>query len=185
MSSIFCYKRQELPEILEKQLLSFLKAEWPWVFEGEPPFWDEVAKTNQPINFLAVADGLLLSHAEVTQRELECAGSSYKVYGVGAVFTSPDFRKKGHGHRIVKEATDYIMASDADIGMLFCDDSLRGFYAGIGWEVIEKAKILCGPEDDPWLNEGEAVMCVFPSTQGKLTRVSLEQYPVYVGVQHW
>ena len=180
-----CFERSEIPDAIRSQLISCLKEEWNWIFEGDESFWDMSARFNHPVSFVALEDGLLVSHAEVTHRSLQYVEGVCKVYGLGAVFTRHEFRNKGYGTQVVRAATTSILENDADLGMLFCDESLQGFYERAGWTPAPSLKILCGPPENPWLNEGEVVMCVFPSSLSQSLQAKFAAHPMYVGVQHW
>ena len=138
-----------------------------------------------PVNFVIVEQDVLIGHAKVNQRSIEHAGEFYKVYGLSAMFTYPAFCHEGYGQQVAKAATDYILASDADVGMLFCLPQLTAFYTSIGWVSMETMQITHGLNDDLCLNEGEITMCMFLSEKGKQVRAAFEQHSVYVGHHIW
>ena len=84
------------------------------------------AKTME--HFIIVERGVLISHADVSERAITHRGETYLLCGIGEVMTNPNFRHEGHGQRVVSAATDYIRSSDADIGMLFTGTELEAFY---------------------------------------------------------
>ena len=174
----------ELPRDIKCQLLSFIRIEWAWIFEGRNRFWDYTEKRTHPVNVFIAERGLLISHAEVNWRVLEHAGQAYKVYGVSAVFTYPAFRKEGYGRQVMHAATDYIRASDADLAMLFCRPELVPFYASAGWEAPAGAVIQYGDADYPHTEEGATCM-LFVSERGQATRAAFTTQPVYIGGGSW
>jgi GNAT superfamily N-acetyltransferase len=185
MASYVCFERSEIPEAIRTQLISGLKAEWNWLFEGDPSFWDTLARFHHPVSFVALEQDVLVSYAEVTHRSLDYADGYYHVYGLGAVFTRPGFRTMGYGTQVVKAATRYILDREADLGMLFCDEPLQTFYERAGWLSVPSLQVWCGPLESPWLNEDEVVMCLFPSKTAQVMQAKFAAHPMYVGVQHW
>ena len=185
MPQLYSYPSPELPAHIKWQILSFIRIEWAFVFEGDLKFWDYTVKDTHPVNFVIVERDLVISHAEINWRYITHAGETYKVYGLSAMFTYPSFRNEGYGQQIANAVTDYVLASDADVGMLFCLPPLREFYEKSGWIAMETMQVKSGPEDNPYLNEGEITMCLFVSEKGKRARADFEQLPVYVGTHTW
>ena len=84
---------------------------------------------NHPLHFVLVEEGLLIAHGAVVWKYLAHAGETYKAYGLSGVFIHPSFRERGYGRQIIEAGTAYIRNSEADIGLLWCAPSLKGFYA--------------------------------------------------------
>lgn len=185
MPQLYKYSSPELPAHIKCQILSYIRIEWAWVFEGDNQFWDYTVKDTHPVNFVIVERDVVISHAEVNQQHIEHAGETYKVYGLSAMFTYPAFRQAGYGQQVAKAATDYIISSDADVGMLFCLPPLKEFYLASGWTAMDAMQVSCGPQDAPYLNEGEITMCLFLSEKGRRAKIDFEKSPVYVGPHTW
>jgi hypothetical protein len=131
-----------------------------------------------------VDDSLLISHAAVVWKYLEHAGESYKTYGLSGVFTHPCFRERGYARQIVETGTAYIKCSDADIAMLWCAPSLKGFYARSGWIGLEKSRTLIGPKQAPIVYH-LLLMMLFISEKGKDSQPAFESEPIYFGLEAW
>jgi hypothetical protein len=99
---------------------------------------------------------------------------------VGEVMTLTMFRGEGYGARAVAAATEFILNSDADIGMLFTAPELEKFYAASGWAVMPDLGIAYGSAAQPALGD-EFTMMVFVSEKGKARRADFERGVVYVG----
>ncbi|MBV7328329.1 GNAT family N-acetyltransferase [Chloroflexi bacterium TSY] len=185
MSQLLTFPSQELPPYIKYQILSYVRIEWHWIFQGGNQLWDFTLKDTHPINFVLIENDVLISHAEANWRHLEHRDQIYKVYGLSAVFTYPAFRKQGYGHQVVEAATEYIESSDADIGMLFCLPNLKDFYGKSGWTSLENIEIRYGAEDDPEINGDELVMVRNVSERGREALTAFEQEPLYIGAYTW
>ncbi len=184
MSELRLIPSEELPRELKCQILSFIRIEWWWIFRDHNRFWDYTQKSTHPVNVVLSERGQVISHAEVTWRMVEHGGAAYKVYGVSAVFTYPAFRKEGYGTQVLRAATDYIRASDADLAMLFCRPELVPFYEQAGWEAPASAQIIYGDRDYPH-EEESATALLFVSARGQAARAAFAGQPVYVGAYTW
>jgi GNAT superfamily N-acetyltransferase len=172
------YHPDQLPPDLKWQILSYLRAEWPEDFTRISPRRDWLAHPDHhPLHMVIVDAGFLVSHAAVVWKYLDHAGRTYKVYGLGGVFTYPDYRGRGYGRQIIDAGTDYIRASDADVGMLFCEPRLKDFYAHSGWIPVDSAPTLVGPPDKPSAI-AELRLMLFLSERGKTGREAFENVPV-------
>ena len=179
------YPSPELPADIKCQILSYIRVEWWWVFQGANRFWDYTVKDTHPTNVVILDEDIVLSHAEVNWRMLEHGNEDYKVYGVSAVFTYTPYRKEGFGQQVVEAATRHIEASDADVAMLFCLPALTDFYARCGWTLMENAKILFGDKDAPDVDKVERLMMLFVSDKGKAAQQKFASEGVYVGKYTW
>ncbi len=153
------------------------------VFQSKPIGWDFMDPESHPLSFALVEQDVLISHALVSWRALTHAGETYKMYGLSAVLTYPQFGRQGYGRRVVDAATAHILASDADAAMLGCKPHLIPFYAASGWSDMPATQILCGPPSAP--ATGGRVMMLFVSEKGRQGRLAFEREPVYVGEYMW
>lgn len=179
MEELLIYPQDQLPPDLKCQVLSFLRIVFWDGFTGENRLRDWITHPrHHPLHFLLVEQGLVISGCEVVWKDLEHAGVSYKTYGLTGVFTYPSFRGQGYGTRVIGAATDYIAASDADVGMFHCAPGLKGFYAACGWIPMEGAKTYVGARAKPVLSQ-ELMMMRFFSEKGAASRKAFETLPVY------
>lgn len=132
-----------------------------------------------PVVFSIVEGGQLISRAEVIEVEIAHSSQRYKVCGICNVFTFPLFRNQGYGKLVVEAATNYILGSDADVGILFCDPKLELFYAAKGWEVFNNSLTRIGSPDNykPYSSNR---MMLFVSEKGKSGRSTFVHQPMYI-----
>lgn len=169
-----------LPESLKWQALSFLRMEYPLGFTGRNRLRDWVTcEEDHPIYIMLVEKGILISHANIVWKFLAHAGVVYKAYGLTGVFTYPSFRGEGHGSRVVEAGTRSILQSDADVAMLFCDESLKRFYARHGWIPMEGSVSYTGEGDRLARVNDETLMMLFISPKGQQGRPSFEHEPIH------
>lgn len=178
------YPTRELPPDLKCQIPSFLRITFPDGFRGADRLRDWITRDDTTLHIMLVERGLLISHTEVKWKYLEHCGVTYKVYGLSGVLTYPTFRNQGYGRRIVDAGTDYIAATDADIGMFHCAPHLQPFYARSGWSALAGATTLIGARDHPDVSE-QCMMTQFLSAKGKRGRSTFERVPVYFGDDTW
>jgi hypothetical protein len=106
-------------------------------------------------------------------------GQTYKVCGLCNVLTLPPFRGKGYGKQVVKAATSYILQSDADIGLLFCEERLESFYALNGWEIQNHSVTRIGTFAN-YKSYANTRMVLFVSDKSKNACADFENHPVYI-----
>ena len=183
MAQLFIYPVNELPPLIRCQILSFMRVNSHEVFQRMPLGWDFLVSDTHPVSFVLIENETLLSHALVTQRQLDYAGSHYLTCGLGAVFTYPEVRGRGYGQRVAQAATDHILASDADIAMLRCQPALKKFYGPCGWIAVDELQIHYGDPNNPIA--GDRIMMLFVSDKGQRDQSAFEHGPVYVGTYMW
>lgn len=135
-----------------------------------------------PVLFSIVEKGKLISRAEVIEVNITHSGQIYNVCGICNVFTFPLFRNKGYGKQVVEAATNYILQSGADIGILFCDQRFELFYASKGWEALNNSITRIGTPGDykPYSNTSNIRMMLFVSEKGKKGRSAFTNQPMYI-----
>ncbi len=136
-------------------------------------------KKSVPVPFSIVKKGKLISRAEVIRVDLIHSGLPYKVYGISNVFTCLQFRRKWYGKKVVKSATNYILQSDADIGLLFCNSRFESFYASIGWEAQNNSIVRIGAPDN-YMSYDSFKMMLFVSKKGKDGQAAFTSQPLYI-----
>lgn len=151
---------------------------------GDDRFHDLFATSETMEHFVIIVRGVLVSHADVTQRVLTHEGETYRLYGIGEVMTHPAFRREGHGSRVVEAATDYIRHSDADIGMLFTMPELEGFYGACGWTRLNRYGAYYGDANQSKFDDA-FIMMLYLSGKAKTRRADFERGTLYVGETLW
>lgn len=179
------YAWNELPSGLAYQIASFIRLIWLNELKGEDRFWDFFNSPEVAAHFVISERDILISHALIRRREIEHQGSTYKLLGVGAVMTYPAFRGEGYASRVVEAVTNYILSSDADVGMLFTDTELEPFYARWGWVSINHPGITSGDPDHPELEADAFTMMLFVSDKAQAHHADFERGPIFVGEFTW
>ena len=174
------YSQTDFPEVLKWQALAFMRIEWPYIFTDEERFISETYPIEfQPVHFVIIEGKTLISYAASVSLSLEHANHSYKVCGLGNVFTFPPYRGEGNGHRVLNLATNAIKQSDVDVAILFCYPNNASFYASEGWiSTLSPTYILDGENNYEVYDEQR--MMLFISEKGKQGQIDFEQQPVYV-----
>jgi GNAT superfamily N-acetyltransferase len=145
------YRRSELPRLLEIQILAFMRLTWgDALFRDQDPFRDRLWDDPDATHFVRAAGDVLVSHAEVLMTSAHGSeGRTLRVAGVSAVLTYPPFRRQGHASAIMRKVADHIMATDADIGVLFTADELCPFYEPFGWRRAIAGRVLVADSPSP------------------------------------
>lgn len=137
-----------IPLRLEAQIRSLLYAEWPASDE------DEVARPLidpelHPVYFVLADGDQVLSYARTIWAMVTHLGQSFKLYGLGDVITKPEFRYKGYGGRIVREATTHIKSDrEADAAVLLTEPKWEMFYRRSGWDYIAGLRVVTSECDE-------------------------------------
>lgn len=185
---VYYESNEALPAHLFYQIHAYLRIQWheydPYQWGKNPPatpdFW-------HPSYFLVLADDCLLSAAKVVWWNVKHDGNEYKCYGLTGVFTYPAWRKRGYGKQAVEAATKYILASDADLAILWTAPEspfLEQFYAAFGWQHYESVKLRFyvderSSEDDAFR------MMLFVSERVKQIRQAFDEKPIFFGPYPW
>jgi GNAT superfamily N-acetyltransferase len=181
MYDIVHYRSDQIPPDLAVQIISFFRVLMMDEAKGDERFHDPFAHSDLFDHFMVVERGMMISHADVSFRTITFNGETYRMACVGEVMTLPNFRGEGHGQRAVSAATEFILNSDADIGMLFTAPELEKFYGASGWTAGHNLVICYGSADAPKESHEEFTMMVFASEKGKSHRADFERGAVYVG----
>jgi aminoglycoside 2'-N-acetyltransferase I len=114
-------------------------------------------------HFIAEADGMIVSHASVIEREIHIGGVPLRTGYVEAVGTRPQRQRQGFGTAVMQAATDHIRDTYA-LGVLGTGES--AFYERLGWQTwLGRAYVRTrdGPERTPD-EEGYIMVLRTPST---------------------
>lgn len=173
----------EIPLVIHKQIIDFLRIEWPDGFEGGNSTRDWVSKVEyHPVTFTLMDGETLVSHVLAVWKPILHKGVSYKLYALSGMFTYPQFRGKQYGLQVLKAAVDYILHSDADL--FFVHSKLKGFYEKVGLQLNPKVRTLIGAKDKP-VDSKEPVFTMFLSEKGKKGQQNFESEPFYFGEDLW
>ena len=183
MSTLAVYQQSEFPAALKWQAIAFMRVEWPFIFTGDFKFITEPYPPElHPVHFVAAEGDSLIAYASILRLSLDHAGTSYKIYGLGNMFTFPPYRRQGYGSKILELTTDFIRRSDVDVSILFCDPKLEPFYATCGWETTRSSTRIGVPGD--YEPHEASKMMLFVSAKGRHGRTDFEDQPFYVA-WHW
>ena len=172
------FAQAELPAVVKWQALAFMKCEWPGVFSGERLFMsDPYPVGHAPVHFAVVEGDALIAFASVMELPLVHAGETYRTHALGNVFTFAPYRHHGFARQVVDAATAHIVASAADVAILFCAPERIPFYAIAGWQTIDGARTLVGAEQREY---DSPVMMLFVSDKGMAARKTFADEPLRV-----
>ncbi len=82
------------------------------------------------------AGGALTAAMKAYDLSAEFAGRPLRVLGIGAVFTPPELRRRGHAAAMLRAAMDEYGARGAQAAVLFSDIGVR-YYERLGYRVLE------------------------------------------------
>ena len=182
MEQVRSYVKGDVPRDVAVQIASYVRMQWPQLLECRTPLWESTPYPPDGVHFVVTDGDALVSHALAHVRTVEHAGERYVTGALSSVFTYPAYRKLGHGGRVVAAATDHLRAGDADVAMLFTGQPRRAFYARLGWEPIDGARVMHG--DPPQQEEGLTMM-LFLTDKGRRARPMFERDRVHVGPYTW
>jgi len=129
--------------------------------------------------FSIIENGEVISRAEVIKTDLKHADQSCTAYGICNVLTIPRAQGRGHGKSVISAATNYILHSGADMGLLFCTLQLVPFYAACGWKISNKSDTRIGtPTKYHACTNARMVLAV--SDKGKQACLFFETNPMHI-----
>ncbi len=179
MATLAVYQQNVLPAFVKWQALAFMRVEWSFIFSGSNKFLNETYPPElYPVHVAATEGDTLLSYAAMIRLNLEHAGTTYQAYGFGNMFTFPPYRREGHGRAVLNLATQYILRSDVDVAILFCDPPLEPFYAVYGWTTTQSPTYVGTPDQHE--EHHVSRMMLFVSDKGKQNRAAYDVHPLYV-----
>lgn len=178
------HSAKDLPPHFEWQIRAFLRL--LWFDENEDELNEPLTPEElHPVYFVLARENSLISYARIIWMPIDHLGNTYKMYGLGDVFTFPASRKKGYGSRVVESATNYIRAdSEADIAILLTEPGLENFYRSIGWEYIPDLRLLTGEPDNPQTRDDFAMM-LFLSGKAKQNHTNFQTQTVFLPGDEW
>jgi aminoglycoside 2'-N-acetyltransferase I len=111
-------------------------------------------------HFVLEADGAIVSHASVVERELHIADQPIRTGYVEAVAAAPDRQRQGLGSAVMREVTAYIRGAFA-LGALATGE--HGFYERLGWQTWlgpTSVRTASGPRRTP---DGDGFIMILPT----------------------
>jgi GNAT superfamily N-acetyltransferase len=173
------YEQAKLPDSIKWQALTYMRARWPYAFEGERRYLTETYPSEcAPLHFVRSEGQVLLSYVAIVRIQIEHAGMTHSVYGLGNMFTLPPYRGEGHARNLLMLATQTILESKTDLGILYCSQKMETFYLTAGWQKALSSTRIGRPEKYEESDEGR--MMLFVSERGRAGQKALSEMPVYV-----
>ena len=173
-----------IPPRLEAQIRSLLHVEWPGPDEGHTaqPLCDPEL---HPAYFVLANGDQVLSYARTIWATVLHRGQSFKLYGLGDVVTRLEFRLKGYGGCVAKEATTHIRSDqEADAAVLLTEPKLEAFYRRSGWEYVPGLRVVTSEYDE--CAAGEAFpMMLFLSAKAHAAREILAEDSLILPGDEW
>ena len=175
---------KDLPPHFEWQIRTFIRILWS--DENEDNLNEPLtAEEFHPVYFLLAQEDSLISYARLIWMTIHHLGKTYKMYGLGDVFTFPASRNKGYGKRIVSAATNFIRTdSNADMAILLTEPNLESFYQSSGWEHIPELRLFTGEQAIPQIRDNFAMM-LFLSERAKQNRTDFQTQSVFLPGDEW
>lgn len=122
--------------IREDDLLDVIKVKsssWNYSYEQHLS-WIQENLTEDCIHFLLRENDEPIAYLNFIPITIAIDGVKFNALGVGNVCSVQ--KGKGHGKLLMENCNNYINQS-RKIGVLFCKQSLVGFYSKLGWEEVE------------------------------------------------
>ena len=182
MSTSAIYSQTDFPAVLKWQAIAFMRMEWSYIFteDQDGKYVSETYPVEfQPVHFVVTEGDTLISYAATIRENIEHTNRSYKVCGLGNVFTFPPYRREGNGSKVVELATNTIKESEVDVAILFCDRLNAPFYAKAGWISTSSPTYITHSKNDHEIHDEQRMM-LFISDKGKQGQRDFEQQPVYL-----
>jgi GNAT superfamily N-acetyltransferase len=93
-------------------------------------------------------DGMLTAGMKAYDLRGTCGGRPLRLLGVGAVFTPPEVRRRGHAAAMLHAVMDEYAAHGANAAVLFSDIGVR-YYERLGFRVLESRECTVDAADLP------------------------------------
>ncbi|OGY29725.1 MAG: hypothetical protein A3F33_00900 [Candidatus Woykebacteria bacterium RIFCSPHIGHO2_12_FULL_43_10] len=190
------FTRTEMSPVLKWQILTAMRFIWPEGFEGVNLDRTWICPGEfYPLHFIATdftRDGssksakIVISHGAVLQRDLMHCGETFRVLGLGGVYTLPAFRHSGVASDLVMKATDHILTRPrADVAIATCRPELVGWYSRFGWVPIKEGRIIPTTETENGQPLDEVLLMLFISEKGRRAETLFREEPIYFGRDVW
>src|SRR3712207_2863340 len=106
MPQIEVFTNATFPDALRWQAIAFMRVEWPFIFTGDGrlityPYGPSIEQIH-----IAMAEGdVLMSYATLVHIDQPHNGVTYRIYGLGNMFTFPPYRGEGLARQVIDAAT--------------------------------------------------------------------------------
>lgn len=185
MMKFHIYKTEkDIPEQFHWQIRTFLRI--IWCEPNDEELDSELTPAElHPMFFILAKGDKLISYARLIWLNVVHSAQTFKLYGLGDVFTFPESRRKGYGKQIVQIATDYIRNDpEADAAVLLTELSLDSFYQDCGWQYLPNTLVTTGMAGSPILSE-DFIMILFVSEKSLKYRIELQTSPLFLPGNEW
>jgi hypothetical protein len=102
---------------------------------------DDHLYTWRPKNLHVIleVDGQAMSHVGLLEHNVNVAGQSVRVGGVGGVATNGEMHGRGYAQKTMRYA-ERVMCEEmkVEFGLLFCLDRLKPFYERQNWQLVQE-----------------------------------------------
>lgn len=173
-------REDEIEETLELQRMVFRPDEGPGALERYRTYVRDDPGYRMEQSRVLLADGRIVAHLRVWDREIRVRGSVLLAGGIGSVLTHPDYRGRGYARALMRDTETYLLNAGHDVGLLF---TIIGtpFYRALGWTPIPlptfAINLASEPEDRPSTHlraldadrDLDAVMAIYQRCSGSLT----------------
>jgi len=137
------------------EIVSIIDNAWPQGISIEDLIEQFKKKQKSRENFISFVirnNGIIISHAGFFTRFIEISGKKEKVGCLAAVTTSPDFRNKGYGSKLV--TTIFEGMHEYKIRMIFFQTTIPEFYVKFGAKEIHNQFVISKQErKSPWWDD--------------------------------
>ena len=179
MPQIEVFTNGTFPDALRWQAVAFMRVEWPFVFQGAGRLLAHPYPPSEEQIHIAMVEGdVLMSYATLLGIDQPYDGMTYRMYGLGNMFTFPPYRREGLGRQVIHAATHFLEHSEADMGALLCGEELVPMYGAHGWVAASAPTYEGAPERAKPIEAVRMMIVVSERAQGE--RDSLLDAPMYV-----
>src|SRR6266481_3016312 len=116
-------------------------------------------------------DGTLTAAMKSYDLQGTCAGRPLRLFGVGAVYTPPELRRRGHAAAMLRAAMDAAKAQGANAAVLFSDIGVQ-YYERLGFWPLESRECAVDAVDLP--RQAAGVRAAMAGDEPLMTRLFAE-----------
>jgi len=87
-------------------------------------------------------EGCIAAHVGIVDRLIKAGDFQLQAAGIQNVFVLPEYRGQGLGEKVMNAAMQEAEKRNFDVGLLYCVPQLEKLYAGCGWRLLPRQKIL-------------------------------------------
>ena len=120
-----------------KEICRLKNKYWPHSISSQIHWWQKNTKKND-ICLLLKNKRILLGFLRLRHRKIKLGAVTKKAICVTEVCIDPSWRGKGHGSKLMREATRIIKNHPNSFGYLVCEKKSSDFYKTCAWQKLEK-----------------------------------------------